>query len=59
MSMNFTAAMIAEFLKGKVEGDPEAKVSDARAETIAKRKSDLAAELEAANKEEEAEVDWR
>jgi UDP-3-O-[3-hydroxymyristoyl] glucosamine N-acyltransferase len=26
--MNFTAAMIAEFLKGKVEGDPEASVSD-------------------------------
>lgn len=26
--MNFTAAIIADFLKGKVEGDPEAKVSD-------------------------------
>ena len=26
--MNFTASIIAEFLKGKVEGDPEAKVSD-------------------------------
>ena len=26
--MNFTAAMIAEFLKGTVEGDPEASVSD-------------------------------
>jgi len=26
--MNFTAALIAEFLKGSVEGDPEATVSD-------------------------------
>ncbi len=26
--MNFTAAVIAEFLKGKVEGDPEASVTD-------------------------------
>lgn len=26
--MNFTASIIAEFLKGTVEGDPEAKVSD-------------------------------
>lgn len=26
--MNFTAAVIAEYLKGRVEGDPEAKVSD-------------------------------
>ncbi len=26
--MNFTAAVIADFLKGKVEGDPEAKVND-------------------------------
>lgn len=26
--MNFTAAVIAEFLKGKVEGNPETKVSD-------------------------------
>lgn len=26
--MNFTAAIIADFLKGKVEGDPEARVSD-------------------------------
>lgn len=26
--MDFTAAVIAEFLKGKVEGDPEAQVSD-------------------------------
>ena len=26
--MNFTAAVIAEFLKGKVDGDPEASVTD-------------------------------
>ena len=26
--MNFTAAIIADFLKGKVDGDPEATVSD-------------------------------
>ena len=26
--MNFTAAVIAEFLKGSVEGDPNASVSD-------------------------------
>ena len=28
MSMNFTAAMIAEFLKGTVEGNPEVSISD-------------------------------
>ena len=26
--MNFTAALIAEFLKGSVEGNPEATVND-------------------------------
>ena len=27
-TMNFTASVIAQFLKGRVEGDPEASISD-------------------------------